>query len=64
VFVFLAALGALKAHGLCAAGEGVIMKVVLDVEGVNMNNMSTIAEEKKAGKIIDGDMKQRKILAA
>jgi hypothetical protein len=49
---------------LCAAGEGIIMKVVLDVEGVNMNNMSTITEEKKAGKIIDGDMKQRKILAA
>jgi hypothetical protein len=40
------------------------MKVDLDVEGVNMNSMSTIAEEKKAWKIIDGDMKQRKILAA
>jgi hypothetical protein len=33
------------------------MKVVLDVEGVNMNNMSTIAEEKKAGETIDDDMK-------
>jgi hypothetical protein len=33
---------------LCVAGEGIIMKVVLDVEGVNINNMSTIAEEKKA----------------
>jgi hypothetical protein len=32
---------------LCAAGEGIIMKVVLDVEGVNMNNMSTIAEQRK-----------------
>jgi hypothetical protein len=41
-------MGALKAHGLCAAGEGIIMKVDLDVEGVNMNSMSTIAEEKKA----------------
>jgi hypothetical protein len=29
-------LGALKAHGLCAAGEGIIMKVVLDVEGGNI----------------------------
>jgi hypothetical protein len=51
-------------HGLCAAGEGIIMKVVLDVEGGNIKNMSTIVEEKKAGKIIDGDMKPMKILAA
>jgi hypothetical protein len=49
---------------LCAAGEGIIMKVALNVEGVNMKNMSTIAEEKKAGKIIDRDMKPIKILAA
>jgi hypothetical protein len=49
---------------LCAAGEGIIMKVVLDVEGGNIKNMSTIVEEKKAGKIIDGDMEPMKILAA
>jgi hypothetical protein len=49
-------LGAHKAHGLCAAGEGIIMKVVVDVESVNMKSMSTIAEKKKAGKIIYGAM--------
>jgi hypothetical protein len=41
---------------LCAAGEGIIMKVVVNAESVNMKNMCTIAEEKKAGKIIDGAM--------